>query len=195
MFFLLQRQLNAVDFKVSSNLRYILLVSDVTSVFKYTRLAKYHVVEVSTRIKFPLSYKEDDDQAPLLQYATWSPDGIGIAFVYENDVYYKPQINKSLVCRITTDGIPDTIFNGIPDWLYENEILHTGHALWFSNDGKYLMYLTFNDTNVGDYRYPWYHSIEGNGNYPSIKSVRYPKVIFFQELGGILSTKVSGLYF
>lgn len=172
----MQRQLNAVDFRVSSNLRYVLLISDVTPVYKYTKLAKYHVVEVSTRLKWPLSIKEDDDHAPLLQYATWSPDGNAVAFVHDNDVYYKPTINKSLVCRITYNGVPGVLFNGVPDWLYENEILHTEHSLWFSNDGKYLMYMTFNDTNVGDYQYPFYDSANARSSYPKIRSVRYPKV-------------------
>lgn len=101
-----QRQLNAVDFKVSSDLRYVLLISDITPVYKYTTLARYHVVEVATTLKFPLSWKEDDDNAPFLQYATWSPDGIAVAFVYNNDVYYKPRVNMSLICRITKNGIP-----------------------------------------------------------------------------------------
>lgn len=166
---------NAVDFRVSSDLRYVLLIYDVSYVYIYTTLARYQVVEVSSSHMFPLSYKEDDDKAPLLQYATWSPDGIGIAFVHDNDVYYKPRVNNTLICRITKNGIPGIIHNGIPDWLYENEILHTGHSLWFSNDGKYLMYMTFNNSNVGDYQYPWYDSSSGS-TYPKIKSLRYPKV-------------------
>lgn len=174
--FFRQRQLNAVDFRVSSDLRYVLLISDITPVYKYTTLARYHVVEVASRSKFPLSWREDDVHAPLLQYATWSPDGIAVAFVHDNDVYYKPRVNGSLICRITKTGVPGVVFNGVPDWLYENEILHTGHSLWFSNDGKYLMYMTFNDTNVGDYQYPWYDSVNARSSYPKIKSVRYPKV-------------------
>lgn len=28
----------------------------------------------------------------------------GIAFVYENDLYYKPKVHTDLLCRITTTG-------------------------------------------------------------------------------------------
>lgn len=143
--------------------------------YTYTTLARYYVVEIATRSKFPLSNKEDDDSAPLLQYATWSPDGIAIAFVHDNDVYYKPRVNGSLVCRITSSGVPGVVFNGVPDWLYEHEILRTEHSLWFSNDGKYLMFVTYNDTAVGEYRYPWYDSANPNAKYPQIRIVRYPK--------------------
>lgn len=85
-------------------------------------------------------------------------------------------MQKDLVCRITTSG-ESYIFNGVPDWLYEEEILLTDHTMWFSPDGQYLMYITFNDTLVGEYKYPWYDSKNINAKYPSVKSVRYPKVI------------------
>lgn len=47
---------------------------------------------------------EDDQDAPLLQYAEWSPDGNAVVFVYDNDIYYKPRVLKPLVCRITSTG-------------------------------------------------------------------------------------------
>ena len=128
------------------------------------------------RVRKPLSPKELDENAPYLQYATWSHDGTAIAFVYENDIYYKPKVEKDLVCRITNTGQPNIIFNGIPDWLYENEILKTSYALWFSPDGYYLLYITFNDTNVGEYKYSWYNSKTPSIIYPQIKSFRYPRV-------------------
>lgn len=68
------------------------------------------------------------------------------------------------------------IYNGVPDWLYESEILRTDHTMWFSADGQYLMYLSFNDTKVGEYNYPWYDSKNSKIRYPTIRSVRYPKV-------------------
>lgn len=123
----------------------------------------------------PLSPNETDENAPHLQYATWSPNGSAIAFVYENDVYYKPFMQKELVCRITSNGA-DGVFSGVPDWLYESELLPTDHALWFSPDGMNLLYLSFNDTLVEDYKYPWYDSKNPHEKYPKIKTVKYPQV-------------------
>ncbi|XP_056635273.1 inactive dipeptidyl peptidase 10 isoform X1 [Diorhabda sublineata] len=170
-------QYAVADFKISNNLKYILLISEVKTVFKYTTLAKYHIYEIATRLRRPLSPTELDENAPFLQYATWSPDGTAIAFIHNNDIYYKPKVEKDLICRITYTGQSDIIFNGIPDWLYENYILKTSHALWFSADGIYLLYVTFNDTNVGEYKYPWYDTHENQQTlYPKIKSFRYPRV-------------------
>lgn len=74
-------------------------------------------------------------------------------------------------------GKPGVIFNGVPDFLYETEIARTSHSMWFSSDGQYLMYATYNDTNVGEHRWAWYGGNSADQlKYPIIKSVRYPKV-------------------
>lgn len=75
-----------------------------------------------------------------------------IAFVYDNDLYYKPKVQHDLVCRITTTGKQGMVYNGIPDWLYSNIPDLRGETIAFSSDGTYLSYLTFNDTGVNEYK-------------------------------------------
>lgn len=73
---------------------------------------------------FPLSPKDGNRESPFLQHVLWAPNSHikssqalpgshvsnsktgsqAIAFVYENDVYYKPKVQNDLVCRITTTG-------------------------------------------------------------------------------------------
>lgn len=137
------------------------------------------VVSIFFRIKRPLSHAERDQSAPFLQYATWSPDGAAIAFIHDNDIYYKPKVQKDLVCRITKNGRAD-IYNGVPDWLYESEILKTSHTMWFSPDSVYLLYLTFNDSMVEEYKYTWYDARKPDIKYPKIKSIKYPKVRLYK---------------
>lgn len=81
------------------------------------------------------------------------------------------------------------MFNGIPDWLYEEEILKTDHTLWFSPDGMHLLYISFNDTNVGEYSYPWYDSKNTETKYPKIEKIRYPKVrhLYYRKIEFIFS--------
>ncbi|XP_052741619.1 inactive dipeptidyl peptidase 10 isoform X2 [Bicyclus anynana] len=171
------RELNAVDFKVSADLKFVLLISDVRPGWRHARLARYHVYDVITRNKIPISPVEDDRSAPLLQYAEWAPTGSGLVFVYDNDIYYKPKVLKALVCRITSNGVPGVIFNGVPDFLYETEVLRLDRALWFSPDGQALMYVTYNDSQVQQHKYPWYglDQLEPPA-YPTIRTLRYPKV-------------------
>nr|XP_032523806.1 inactive dipeptidyl peptidase 10 isoform X1 [Danaus plexippus plexippus] len=171
------RELNAVDFKVSSDLKFVLLISDVRPGWRHARLARYHVYDVITRNKIPISPIEDDRSAPLLQYAEWSPVGSGLVFVYDNDIYYKPKVLKALVCRITSNGVPGVIFNGVPDFLYETEVLRLDRALWFSPDGQTLMYVTYNDSLVQQHKYPWYGLDQQEPPaYPAIRTLRYPKM-------------------
>jgi hypothetical protein len=47
----------------------------------------------------------------------WAPTGNGLAFVFENDLYYR-RGSDGVVQRITDDGSNAT-FNGIADWVYE----------------------------------------------------------------------------
>ncbi|CAH0402967.1 unnamed protein product [Chilo suppressalis] len=172
-----ERELNAVDFKVSADMKFVLLISDVRPGWRHARLARYHVYDIINRNKIPISPVEDDRSAPLLQYAEWSPTGSSLVFVHDNDIYYKPRVLKTLVCRITNTGIPGVIFNGVPDFLYETEVLRLDRALWFSPDGQTLMYVTYNDSQVQQHKYPWYGLDQPEPPaYPSIRSLRYPKV-------------------
>ncbi|XP_028164926.1 dipeptidyl aminopeptidase-like protein 6 [Ostrinia furnacalis] len=171
------RELNAVDFKVSADLKFVLLISDVRPGWRHARLARYHVYDVINRNKIPISPVEDDRSAPLLQYAEWSPTGSSLVFVHDNDIYYKPRVLKTLVCRITNTGVPGVIFNGVPDFLYETEVLRLDRALWFSPDGQTLLYASYNDSLVQQYKYPWYGFDQPEPPaYPSIRTLRYPKV-------------------
>lgn len=64
---------------------------------------------------------DDGAEQIYVQKARWSPSGSGLAFVYENDLYYKIHGNRhSRIIRITDTG-SSTVFNGIPDWLYQGE--------------------------------------------------------------------------
>ncbi|KAI8433026.1 hypothetical protein MSG28_013896 [Choristoneura fumiferana] len=174
---LLMRELNAVDFKVSADLKFVLLVSDVRPGWRHARLARYHVYDVINRNKIPISPVEDDRTAPLLQYAEWSPIGSSLVFVHDNDIYYKPRVLKTLVCRITNNGIPGTIFNGVPDFLYETQVLRLDRALWFSPDAQTLLYVSYNDSLVDRHQYPWYGLDDQEPpSYPAIRTLRYPKV-------------------
>lgn len=57
------------------------------------------------------------------------------------------------------------------------EILKTDCALKVSSDGKYLLFATFNDTEVKDAVYSIYGKPgELNSQYPSIMKLKYPKV-------------------
>ncbi|XP_059485201.1 inactive dipeptidyl peptidase 10-like isoform X3 [Neocloeon triangulifer] len=170
------RQLNAVNFSVSSDLNYVLLVSDVKKVYRYSTEARYSIYEVTTENHFPLKSEEDgENEHPHLQQVQWSPRGNALAFVYKNDVFFRPAANNADTVRVSSSGQPGVVFNGVPDWLYEEEILKSARAFWFSKDGAMLLFATFNDTAVGEMQFSWYGGLAEKLPYPKMKSLRYPK--------------------
>ena len=71
--------------------------------------------------------------------------------------------------QVTDDGITDTIYNGIPDWVYEEEILSTNKAMYFSKNGLRMAFAQFNDTKVKEFYYTKY----GSPSEPLENLVRY----------------------
>ncbi|XP_039298256.1 inactive dipeptidyl peptidase 10-like isoform X2 [Nilaparvata lugens] len=171
------RQLNAVDYRLSSDLKFVLLISDVRKHYTNTIEARYHIFEVSTQNRFGLGPSElvnrGEVEPPLLQHAAWSSVGHSLVFVYQGDVYYRPDPHKHFAHRITHSGESSpAITNGIADWLYQEEVFKDGVAVWFSRDSSHLAFATFNDTLVGQLKFPVYGP---KLLYPVQKTLRYPK--------------------
>lgn len=38
-----------MDFKISSDLKHVLLIVDIRKIYKYTTIAKYYIYEIGTR--------------------------------------------------------------------------------------------------------------------------------------------------
>ena len=55
-------------------------------------------------------------------YATFSPLANKVAYVKDNNMYYKDlALNKEI--QITNDGKKNEIINGASDWVYEEELV------------------------------------------------------------------------
>uniref|UniRef100_A0A8D2J0F6 Dipeptidylpeptidase IV N-terminal domain-containing protein n=1 Tax=Varanus komodoensis TaxID=61221 RepID=A0A8D2J0F6_VARKO len=100
-------------------------------------------------------------QSRLVNFlALWKKQGI------------KPGIKPpSRAERITSSGQQGVIFNGISDWLYEEEILKASSAHWCSPDGAWLAYLTINNSLVPKMELPQFLG----GKYPASRHYPYPK--------------------
>ena len=102
----------------------------------------------------------------------------------------------SLVTQLTVSGEPGTIYNGVADWLYEEEILGQSHTVYPARDGSKLAYISFNDTGVERHEM---HKYGGNSGslkfrYPKAGSVNPTATIFVQTLskqGNIEPVKVQ----
>ncbi|XP_056631693.1 dipeptidyl aminopeptidase-like protein 6 isoform X1 [Diorhabda sublineata] len=199
------RQLNVKGYQCSKDLSYVLFQHNLKSVFRQSFTAHYTIYDVSKDHYRPLSMSENvlqemenkshhipvrleaspKAQPERLQYVTWLGDTTSLLIVFNNDIYHRKSPTDESDTRITFTGQPDIIYNGIPDWLYQEDILQSPEALWSSYDGTHLLYATFNDSQVGTMNFPWFQfnagSVLGSAgayqrapSFPSSRTLRYP---------------------
>uniref|UniRef100_A0A2K6ENI0 Dipeptidyl peptidase like 10 n=1 Tax=Propithecus coquereli TaxID=379532 RepID=A0A2K6ENI0_PROCO len=142
-------------------------ISDLI-IFHYSYTASYVIYNIHTREVWELNPPEVEDS--VLQYAAWGVQGQQLIYIFENNIYYQPDI-KSSSLRLTSSGKEGVIFNGIADWLYEEELLRSHIAHWWSPDGERLAFLMINNSLVPTMVIPRF-----TGElYPKGKQYPYPK--------------------
>uniref|UniRef100_A0A3B4APL7 Dipeptidyl-peptidase 4 n=1 Tax=Periophthalmus magnuspinnatus TaxID=409849 RepID=A0A3B4APL7_9GOBI len=177
MFFSTQQEFKAYDYQLSADRKYVALMSNYTKVLPQnvkillTNLLNFNIL-------FCLySYGDTPSLRHILytiwrkiQFFAWSPQGHKLAYVWNNDVYVKtsPEVPSE---RVTYNGKENEIFNGVPDWVYEEEMFSSHQGLWWSPGGAFVAYAHFNDSLVPHIEYTWF----GDGQYPKTVSIPYPK--------------------
>uniref|UniRef100_A0A3P9C717 Inactive dipeptidyl peptidase 10 n=1 Tax=Maylandia zebra TaxID=106582 RepID=A0A3P9C717_9CICH len=159
----------ASKFAVSPDLNFVLLGYDVKQVYQHSFLASYLLYNLYTREVRELNPPEVSDS--VLQFASWGVRGQQLVYIFENNIYYQMDVQSSS-WRLTSSGEEGVVFNGISDWLYEEMVLHTQVAHWWSPDGSRLAYLTINDSLVPTMFLPRFTG----SLYPRGKEYPYPKM-------------------
>lgn len=103
------------------------------------------------------------------RYATLDAAGEKVAFVRENNLFYK-DLNKNKEVQITTDGKENAIINGSADWVYEEEFAISKAFQW-SPKGTKIAFLRFDESKVKEFTYTTYT----NELYPIYNTFKYPK--------------------
>ncbi|XP_034061338.1 inactive dipeptidyl peptidase 10-like isoform X2 [Gymnodraco acuticeps] len=155
----------AVKYSLSADLMYALFAYDVKQTYRYSYTASYIVYNIYTREVWELNPPEVHNA--VLQHASWGKQGRQLIFIFENNIYYQSDV-RSTSLRITSSGQEGVVYNGLADWLYEEEILHSHLAHWWSPDGERLAFLSINDTLVPNMVLPQFTG----STYP--KGLQYP---------------------
>jgi dipeptidyl aminopeptidase/acylaminoacyl peptidase len=158
------------DYQISADRSKVLWAVNYTKQYRHSYFADYLVQDVASGQTQPLVKDPKGD----IQYAAWNPASSSqIAFVRGNNLFIWDQ---GEITQITNNGGPD-MFNAVPDWVYEEEIFGTNNALWFSPDGQYIAFLSFNETGVHTFTIPYFMDNQiVPPSYPRELKLRYPKV-------------------
>ncbi|KAK7893446.1 hypothetical protein WMY93_022598 [Mugilogobius chulae] len=155
-------KVNAYDYQLSADRKYVAFMSNYTKLWRHSFTASYSLYNIEK--------KQLLSSLQQVQFFAWSPEGHKLAYVWSNDVYVKTS-PESASERVTFNGKENEIFNGIPDWVYEEEMFSSSQGLWWSPGGKFVAYAHFNDSQVPHIEYTWF----GDKQYPSTVSIPYPK--------------------
>ncbi|XP_067356170.1 inactive dipeptidyl peptidase 10-like isoform X2 [Channa argus] len=176
-----------VSFKVakyslSADLKYALFAYDVKPLYRCSYRASYIIYNIYTREVWELNPPEV--QNAVLQFAAWGRQGQQLIYIFENNIYYQSDVRSNSL-RITSSGMEGVIFNGLSDWLYEEEILRSHLAHWWSPDGERLAFLTINDTMVPNMVLPQFTG----STYP--RGLQYPYPMAGQTNPGVKLSVVN----
>ncbi|XP_014810209.1 PREDICTED: dipeptidyl peptidase 4 [Calidris pugnax] len=152
---------------LSPDQKFALLQYSYTKLWRHSYTASYYIYDFSNSSILDAGVLPND-----IQYISWSPVGHKLAFVWNNNVYVKASPTARFL-NITGNGEENKIFNGIPDWVYEEEMFGTHSALWWSPNGDFVAYAAFDDTQVPVIEYSFYS--EDTLQYPKTIRIPYPK--------------------
>lgn len=163
---------SAFEYELSPDHKFLLIAHDYQKIYRHSYVAQYSVVNLSTK----QVTKVLANQEHVLHYAKWAPVGNGLVYVARYNIFYKSEADSSMFKTLTVDGLAGHIYNGVPDWVYEEEVLSSKSAAWFSPDGKRLVYAKFNDTRVPLMTIPLYGTPGTlEFQYTRAIQIRYPK--------------------
>ncbi|WVQ85041.1 hypothetical protein IAT38_007205 [Cryptococcus sp. DSM 104549] len=166
------------SWSLSADMKYVLFKTDHVKQWRHSSFGNYWVHRRSDSVTFPLVAPSTP---PTIARCTWAPVGHAIAFVSDNDLYVVPESemasSKPEPVRVTNDG-SSVVFNGVPDWVYEEEVFEADSAMWWSPDGKALAYLRSDESKVKDFKLQYYNPSNDAfevHQYSTELDMKYPK--------------------
>uniref|UniRef100_A0A3B4EG42 Dipeptidyl peptidase like 10 n=1 Tax=Pygocentrus nattereri TaxID=42514 RepID=A0A3B4EG42_PYGNA len=160
----------ATKYSISPDMKYVLFAYDVKQVCMYALFCGGIVQIKNNEVQEVWELDPPEVLNSRLQHAAWGVQGQQLVYIFENNIYYQSDVRSNSL-RLTSSGKEGVIYNGIADWLYEEEILHTHVAHWWSPDGERLAFLVLNDSLVPNMVLPTFTG----ATYPKGKQYPYPK--------------------
>lgn len=149
------------EYSLSPDEKQMLVGSGVEHIYRRSSKASYFIYNLESKKTTVLAEGK-------LGYATFSPDGKKVAYVRDNNLYYK-DLSSGEEIVVTKDGEVNKIIYGSADWVYEEEF-EFAKAFFWSPDSKKIGFYRFDESQVKEYNMQYW-----NGLYPIDYRYKYPK--------------------
>jgi len=150
------------EFILSADNSKILLLTNTKQIYRRSSESDVFLFDVSSGTLKKINHSEK------IQKPVFSPDGKYISYVFKNNLYVE-DVNTLEVTPVTEDGKINEIINGLPDWVYEEELSMDVAFAWNSESNK-IAFLRFDESKVKEYTLIRYGNV-----YPEVFKYKYPK--------------------
>lgn len=172
---------NIEDYIVSPDGKRLLIQTESNYIYRRSFTAKYYIYDIQNKKLEALS-DGGPQRAPL-----FSPDGLQVAFVRDNNIFLVKLLYNNAESQITKDGKFNEVINGVPDWVYEEEF-STAQSMAFTPDSKQLCWIRYDESQVKEFCFPLYRGAnpanDQYADYPGLYAYKYP-------IAGEQNSKVS----
>ncbi|KAF6767213.1 Peptidase S9B, dipeptidylpeptidase IV N-terminal [Kalmanozyma brasiliensis GHG001] len=174
------RRLDWTLYKFSPDVRWVLFYTSVTPQWRYSKKSRVWLHNIAQKKTIPIGSAKSK-----ISYAAFAPSKAGAAskdppsvvYVEDSNLFVIPRAGEKAI-QVTTDGSA-TVFNAVPDWVYEEEVYGSDSVLWFSPGGSKLVYLRLDETEVPVYEIPKYNPDAYRAGlttpYQKMTRMKYPK--------------------
>jgi dipeptidyl-peptidase-4 len=150
------------DYILSDDESQMMIISESNQIFRRSSYDKVHILDLKTK---KLTLLSND----LVRSPSFSPDGKKVAYVFENNLYYK-DLESGAVIQATNDGVNNALINGVTDWVYEEEFAFVKAYEWSPNSEQ-IAFISFDESEVPEFSMDVY----GNELYQKPYVFKYPK--------------------
>lgn len=178
-----------------------IVATDVEEQWRHLSFALYWIFNPLTKDYTPIQPPKsdllsEDSQSRFapkhmykLHFAEFSPLGTQILYGFNHNLYIL-HLESGEITTVTNTGSRN-IFNGKPDWIYEEEVISDYKLFWWSPDQKNLVFVQLNDTEVPEvdldyyikdnseiantFEEPTQRKTNDVNQYPVKTTIKYPK--------------------
>lgn len=129
-------------FEMSHDEALVLLFTNAKKSWRSKTLGDYWLLDLKS---MQLRKIGGDARPSSLMFAKFSPDATRVAFVQDHNLYVQ-RLSDLAITPLTNDG-SESVLNGVPDWVNEEELRLRDCFRW-SPDGERILFWQFDTTGV-----------------------------------------------